>query len=170
MRIAVGALVFLFCCTSAFAQTRYPALEKEPACQTLTPAAAGGPLPTNPDVIVLRFLGVSNYELAYRDNVILLDAGIDKLAWWAPNNITPEEMTKHVTAIFLGHAHGEHLWDAPYIGEKTGALVVGDPIAMRWVRGTGRVNDKKMAVVKGLGGETFKFNGFSVEAVQGHHN
>src|SRR4029077_14939358 len=61
-------------------------------------------------------------------------------------------------------------WDAPYIGEKTGALVVGDPIAMRWVRGTGRVGDKKMAVVKGLGGETFKFNGFTVEAVQGHHN
>ena len=172
MRIAAGALVFLFFCTSAFAQTRYPALEKEPACQTLTPAAAGGPLPSNPDVIVLRFLGVSNYELAYRDNVILLDAGIDKLAWWAPNNITPEEMTKHVNAILIGHAHGEHLWDAPSIGEKTGALVVGDPIAMKWVRSTGRIGEKKMAVVKGLGGENeiFKFNGFTVEAVQGHHN
>ena len=147
MRIAAGALVFLFFCTSAFAQTRYPALEKEPACQTLTPAAAGGPLPSNPDVIVLRFLGVSNYELAYRDNVILLDAGIDKLAWWAPNNITPEEMTKHVNAILIGHAHGEHLWDAPSIGEKTGALVVGDPIAMKWVRSTGRIGEKKMVVV-----------------------
>ena len=41
---------------------------------------------------------------------------------------------------------------------------------MRWVRGTGRIADKKMAVVKGLGGETFKFNGFTVEAVQGHHD
>jgi hypothetical protein len=53
---------------------QYPALDQEPACQTLMPAAAGGPLPRNPDVLVLRFLGVSNYELAYRDNVILLDA------------------------------------------------------------------------------------------------
>ena len=170
MRVAAGALVFLFFCTSAFAQTRYPALEKEAACQTLMPAAAGGPLPSNPDVVVLRFLGVSNYELAYRDNVILLDAGIDKLAWWAPNNITPDEMTRHVDAILIGHAHGEHLWDAPSIGEKTGALVVGDPITMKWVRSTGRIGEKKMAVVKGLGGETFKFNGFTVEAVQGHHN
>jgi hypothetical protein len=171
MRFAAAALVALFVFSSvARGQTRYPSLEQEPACQSLTPAAAGGPLPQNPDVVVLRFLGVSNYELAYRDNVILLDAGIDKLAWWAPNNITTEQMTKHVNAIFLGHAHGEHLWDAPYIGEKTGALVVGDAISMRWVRGTGRVSDKKMAVVTGLGGETFKFNGFSVDAVQGHHN
>jgi L-ascorbate metabolism protein UlaG (beta-lactamase superfamily) len=172
MRIATGALALLFFTASAFAQTRYPALDREPACQTLMPAAAGGPLPANPDVLVLRFLGVSNYELVYRDNVILLDAGIDKLAWWAPNNITPEEMSKHVNAILIGHAHGEHLWDAPSIGEKTGALVVGDPIAMKWVRSTGRVAEKKMAVVKGLGGESeiFKFNGFTVQAVQGHHN
>jgi len=118
----------------------------------------------------MRFLGVSNYEFAYRDNVLLLDAAIDKLAWWAPNNITPEEMSRRVNAILIGHAHGEHLWDAPSIAEKTGALVVGDPISMKWVRSTGRVTDAKMAVVKGLGGETFKFNGFSVEAVQGHHN
>jgi L-ascorbate metabolism protein UlaG (beta-lactamase superfamily) len=170
MRIAAGAFVFLFLCSSAFGQSRYAALDQEPACRTLTPAAAGGPLPANPDVLVLRFLGVSNYELAYRDNVILLDAGVDKLAWWAPNNITPEEMTRRVDAILIGHAHGEHLWDAPLIADKTGALVVGDPIAMKWVRSTGRVGDKKMAVVKGLGGETFKFNGFTVEAVQGHHN
>jgi len=173
MRVAAAAVVALFAMHSlAFAQSKYPSLEQEPACQSLMPAAAGGPLPQNPDVVVLRFLGVSNYELAYRDNVLLLDAGLDKLSWWAPNKITPEEMTKHVNAILIGHAHGEHLWDAPFIGEKTGALVVGDPIAMKWVRGTGRVSEKSMAVVKGLGGENeiFKFNGFSVEAVQGHHN
>jgi L-ascorbate metabolism protein UlaG (beta-lactamase superfamily) len=170
MRVAAAALTALALSAPAFAQSSYPALDQEPACQTLMPAAAGGPLPRNPDVIVLRFLGVSNYELAYRDTVVLLDAGIDKLAWWAPNNITPDEMTKRVNAILIGHAHGEHLWDAPFMAEKTGALVVGDPIAMRWIRGTGRVNDKKMSVVKGLGGETFRFNGFTVEAVQGHHN
>src|SRR5262250_2575426 len=128
MRIAAGALAALFACSSALAQSRYPALDREPACETLTPSAAVGPLPRNPDVLVLRFLGVSKYELAYRDNFVLLDAGIDKLAWWAPNNITPDEMTKHVNAILIGHAHGEHLWDAPSIGQKTGALVVGDPI------------------------------------------
>src|SRR5512132_3808324 len=98
MRVAAAALAALLLSSTTFAQGSSPALDQEPACQSLMPAAAGGPLPRNPDVLVLRFLGVSNYELAYRDNVLLLDAGIDKLAWWAPNNITPEEMTKHVNA------------------------------------------------------------------------
>ena len=169
-RIAVVLLTLLAFASTASAQGSYPALDKEPACSSLMPTAAGGPRPQNPDVAVLRFLGVANYELAYRDNVVLLDAGIDMLSWWEQSDVTPEMMTKDVDAILIGHAHGEHLWDAPYIGEKTGALVVADPIAMRWIRGTGRVDDKKMAAVKGLGGETFKFNGFTVEAVLGHHN
>jgi L-ascorbate metabolism protein UlaG (beta-lactamase superfamily) len=152
------------------AQAQYPTLDREPACRSLMPTAAGGPRPQNPDVIVLRFLGVANYEMAHRDTVVLLDAGIDTLSWWEPSGVTPEMMTKDVDAILIGHAHGEHLWDAPYIGEKTGALVVADPIALRWIRGTGRVADAKMAAVKGLGGETFTFNGFTVEAVLGHHN
>ena len=147
MRLAAAAIftIALLLPVSSSAQSSYPALDQEPACQTLMPAAAGGPLPRNPDVLVLRFLGVSNYELAYRDSVILLDAAIDKLAWWAPNNVTPDEMTRHVNAILIGHAHGEHLWDAPFLAEKTGALVVGDPIAMKWVRSTGRIGEKKMA-------------------------
>jgi L-ascorbate metabolism protein UlaG (beta-lactamase superfamily) len=170
-RIAIALLAVLFAFTSvASAQGQHSSLDQEPACQSLVPTAAGGPRPQNPDVIVLRFLGVANYELAHRDNVVLLDAGIDTLSWWEPSGVTPEMMTKDVDAILIGHAHGEHLWDAPYIGEKTGALVVADPIAMRWIRGTGRIDDKKMAAVKGLGGETFTFNGFTVEAVLGHHN
>ena len=155
---------------SAGAQTGYPALAREPACQTLMPAAAGGPLPRNPDVIVLRYLGVSNYELTYKDTVILLDAAIDKLAWWAPNGVTPDEMTKRVHGIFIGHAHGEHLWDAPEIARKTGALVVGDPISIKWVRTTGLVPDTQTRAVTGSGGETFSFKGLTVEAVLGHHN
>jgi L-ascorbate metabolism protein UlaG (beta-lactamase superfamily) len=162
--------VLLAATISADAQTRYPALEREPACQTLVPAAAGGPLPQNPDVVVLRFLGVSNYELAYKETVLLLDAAIDKLAWWAPNGVTPQDMTKRVHGIFIGHAHGEHLWDAPAIARQTGALVVGDPISIKWVRSTGLVPDTQTRAVTGAGGETFSFNGLTVEAVLGHHN
>lgn len=160
----------IVCAVSADAQTRYPALDREPACQALTPAAAGGPLPQNPDVIVLRYLGVSNYELAYKDTVLLLDAAIDKLAWWAPNGVTPEEMTKRVHGIFIGHAHGEHLWDAPEIARRTGALVVGDPISIKWVRSTGLVPEAQTRAVTGGGGEIFTFKGLTVEAVLGHHN
>ena len=167
--LSIAALIVVLPSTAG-AQSAHPALGLEPACQTLMPAAAGGPLPKNQDVIVLRYLGVSNYELAYRDTVILLDAAIDKLSWWAPNGITPEEMTRRVHGIFIGHAHGEHLWDAPAIARKTGALVVGDPISTRWVRSTGLVPETQVRTVTGSGGETFKFDGLTVEAVLGHHN
>jgi L-ascorbate metabolism protein UlaG (beta-lactamase superfamily) len=147
-------------------------LAQEPVCQTLVPGAAGGSLPRSRDLAVLRYLGVSNYEMTYRDNVILLDAGIDKLPWWLPTGITRDGMTKHVNGIVIGHAHGEHLWDAPFIGQKTGAIVMADPISMKWMRSTGLLAEKQMVTVKGLPGDppAVKFNGFTVRAVQGHHN
>lgn len=166
----VAFVVFVVVPAARARQAAYPPLEREPACLTLTPTAAGGPAPVNPDVLVLRFLGVANYELAYRDTVILLDAGIDLLSWWEPSGVTPDMLTKDVDAILIGHAHGEHVWDAPAIAERTGALVVADPIAMRWIRGTGRVAEARTSTVKGAGGETFPFDGFTVEAVLGHHN
>jgi hypothetical protein len=49
------------------------ALAQDPACSTTKIAAAGGPMPKGLNTIVMRWLGVSNYELAYRDQVILFD-------------------------------------------------------------------------------------------------
>jgi L-ascorbate metabolism protein UlaG (beta-lactamase superfamily) len=173
---AVAVAASLIACVVAAplvsAQVWSSRLAQDPACQSLTPSAAGGPLPKDPNVMVLRYLGVSNYELAYRNVVVLLDAGIDKLPYWIPTGVSAADMTKHVNAILVGHAHGEHIWDAPMIAQKTGALVVTEPIGMNWIRSTGLVPEKQLATVLGLGApnETFKFTGFTVTAVQGHHN
>ena len=170
--VAMLLLAALVLSSDTNAQVWSSQLAQEPVCQTLTPGAAGGPLPTSQNLMVLRYLGVSNYELTYRDNVILLDAGIDKLPWWLPTGVSRDEMTRHVNGIFIGHAHGEHFWDAPFIAQKSGAFVMADPIAMRWIRSTGLVAEKQMVTVKGLPGDPppLKFNGFTVQAVQGHHN
>jgi hypothetical protein len=121
-RPITALLVILLAFASATAaQERYPALDKEPACGTLVPTAAGGPRPQNPDVIVLRFLGVANYELAHRDNIVLLDAGIDTLSWREQSGVTPEMMTKDVDAILIGHAHGERLRNSARVAEYTHA-------------------------------------------------
>ena len=51
----------------------------EPAAQprtSLVPAAAGGPMPSDRNVISLRWLGCACFELAYRNQVILLDPGM----------------------------------------------------------------------------------------------
>ena len=152
------------------AQGYHLGLADEPACQSLTPASAGGPMPNNQNLMVLRFLGVANYELTYRGQVILLDAGIELLPWWAQTGLTRDQITK-VDGIFIGHAHGEHLWDAPYIAERTGATVMGDPISAKFLREAG-LPEQQVAEVKGLGeeGDTATFDGFTVRAVHGYHN
>ena len=57
-------------------------LDQDPACQTLKPASTGGPLPQNPDILVLRYFSYGNFEVAYRGRVLLLDAftGSEKLS------------------------------------------------------------------------------------------
>jgi len=52
------------------------ALAQDPACQTPRIAAAGGKMPKGQNTVVLRYLGVSNYELAYRDQVLLFDTRV----------------------------------------------------------------------------------------------
>jgi hypothetical protein len=46
----------------------------------------------NQNVLILCYFGVSNYELTYREVVILLDAGIDKSPWWRPTGVSREDM------------------------------------------------------------------------------
>jgi len=42
---------------------------RDPACHTLTMAAAGGPLPRDPDTLVVRWIGFSNFELVYKGHI-----------------------------------------------------------------------------------------------------
>ena len=49
------------------------------ACESLVPASQGGPMPTG-DVAVLRWLGTSNYELAYHGKIVVMDTFYDRPA------------------------------------------------------------------------------------------
>ncbi|MBI2833788.1 MAG: MBL fold metallo-hydrolase [Acidobacteria bacterium] len=161
-------LLLLVCVLAApgVAQNGAKALADEPACQTLTLAAAGAPAPKDPSVMVLRWTGVSNFELAYRDAVILLDAYYDRPPRMHPIGVTREELKK-VNAIFIGHAHSDHISDAPFISERTGAFVAGGPPTVEYLQKVG-VPEQRIKMAKG--GEIFKFNGFEVRAILGHHN
>lgn len=137
------------------------------ACDGLVPAAVGGPKP--PDrVVVLRWLGTANYELAYRNTVVLLDAYYDR----GPRNrrigITPDAVT-HADVIFIGHAHFDHISDASSIALKTRALVVGAPQSIQVVLASG-VPASRTRVVTGKGGEVLQFDGFTVEPILAHHS
>jgi L-ascorbate metabolism protein UlaG (beta-lactamase superfamily) len=165
IRFAALAAVLALCATDAFAQGDRAAMQQDPACQSLTPVSAGGPAPKTPDTVVVRWLGMMNYELAYRDQVFLLNAYYDRLPHSHPIGITPADIRK-ATAIYVGHAHFDHIADAPEIAKRINAPIVGAPFGDALAMRAGlRPNQYK--VVKP--GELLKYSGVTVEAIQGAH-
>lgn len=141
-------------------------LSQEAACRTLTPAAIGGPMPKNQNVVVLRWLGHTNYELAYRDAVILLDAYYDRGPGSHPIGVAPKDF-KRADAILVGHAHFDHISDAATVAQRTGAPVVGATFGSDVVRKES-VPEKQIRTV--AGGEKLQFKSVSVQTALGHHN
>ena len=148
------------------AQGAKAAMQQDPACQSLTPVSAGGTAPKSPNTVVVRWLGWTNYEVTYRSNVFLLDAYYDRGPRMHPIGVAPTDIKK-ANAIFIGHAHFDHMSDAATVAKQTGAPVVGASFAGE-VLAKGGVAANQFKAVKG--GEVMQYPGVSVEAVLGHHN
>jgi L-ascorbate metabolism protein UlaG (beta-lactamase superfamily) len=142
-------------------------LEQEPACQTLQPASAGGPAPKNPDVLLLRYLGRANYEVAYRGRVLLLDTYYDnsRLPYGERFGVKESDITR-ADAIIVGHTHFDHFGDAPPIAKRTGAPIFVGPLPVKYLESQG-VPEKQIHVVRG--GETIKQDGYTIQTALGIH-
>jgi len=161
--LLAGAVLCLACASSA-QPVRF---EQEPACQTLQPASAGGPLPKSPDVLVLRYFSYGNYEVAYRGKVLLLDAFYDtsRSPLAAPVGLKESDITR-ADAIMVGHTHLDHFADAPAIAKRTGAPVFLAPPGLAYVRAHG-LPENQIHVVRG--GETIKQTGYTIQTALGIH-
>jgi L-ascorbate metabolism protein UlaG (beta-lactamase superfamily) len=136
-----------------------------PACRGKTPALTGGPLP--PDgILAIRWLGTTNFELAYGGQVYLLDAYYDRGPRNRPIGFGPKDV-KRAAAIFVGHAHFDHMSDAASVATQTGAMVVGAPTVTDTAISLG-LPEKQATTVRG--GEVLKYKGFSVEAILARHS
>src|SRR5215468_10951031 len=106
----------------ATAQTE-AAGEDPDACRSLVPTAMGGPMLGDAGKIMLRWLSTSNYELGYRGQVFLLDAYFERGPRNRPTGVVPSEV-RQTDAIFIGHAHFDHMSDAAPIAQRTKAKVI----------------------------------------------
>jgi L-ascorbate metabolism protein UlaG (beta-lactamase superfamily) len=142
-------------------------LDQEPACQTLQPASAGGPVPKNPDVLLLRSLGRANFEVAYRGRVLLLDAYYDnsRLPFGERFGVREADITR-ADAIIVGHTHFDHFGDAPPIAKRTGAPIFVGPLAVKYLESKG-VPGKQIHVVRG--GETIQQDGYTMQTALAIH-
>ena len=166
-RTICAVMALTMCAAAAQAQNgkSIAALADDPACQTPKVAAAGGPMPKGQNTVVLRYLGVSNYELTYRDQVLLFDTFYSRVWPARPLGVLPQDF-KRATAIFFGHGHWDHIADAPEVARQTGSKMFGAPPTTEWLKMQG-VPDPQIVTWKG--GESQTFNGFSVQAIHAHH-
>ena len=109
------------------ADPHFAAMPPDAACSTAKLVSTGGPTPRNPHTLAVRWTGFSNFELAYRDKIILLDAFIDRGSNYPPLGFAAADV-KRADVIVIGHAHFDHMSDAASIALRTGALVVGAPV------------------------------------------
>jgi L-ascorbate metabolism protein UlaG (beta-lactamase superfamily) len=159
--VAAAALVALITDVAA----RGTAAEGE-ACRSLVPAAMGGPLLVDDNKIALRWLSTSNYELVYHGQVFLLDAYFERGPRNRPTGIVPGEVAK-TDAIFIGHAHFDHISDVGPIAQRTKAKVFGAPITIETAYKLGVPAGQGTTVV---GGETLQFPGVTVDAALAQHS
>ncbi|MGD0436048.1 MAG: MBL fold metallo-hydrolase [Bryobacteraceae bacterium] len=154
-------------CAACVPTAQAAQFDQEPACQTLQPASAGGPLPKSPDVLVLRYFSYGNYEVAYRAKVLLLDAFYDnsRSPLAAPVGLKESDITR-ADAILIGHTHLDHFADAPAVAKRTGAPVFLGPPGLGYVKAHG-LAEKQIHVVRG--GETIQQPGYTIQTALGIH-
>jgi L-ascorbate metabolism protein UlaG (beta-lactamase superfamily) len=114
----------------------------------------GGPMPKGGGKILLRWLSTSNYELVYRGQVLLLDTYFDRGPRNRPTGVVPDQVKK-VDAIFIGHAHFDHISDVGPIATRTKAPVYGAPITIETAYKLGVPQGQGHAV---SGGETIEIS------------
>jgi L-ascorbate metabolism protein UlaG (beta-lactamase superfamily) len=158
-----GLILAAMLATSTHAQTFR---QDQDACTSLIPAAMGGPIPTDKNVIGLRWLSTSNYELTYHGQVFLLDAYFERGPRNRPTGVVPAEV-KRADAIFLGHAHFDHMSDAVPIAQRTKAKVYGAQITIETALKLGLGPDQSHVVV---GGDTLKLPDLTVDTALAQHS
>jgi len=136
-------------------------------CDSLVPALVGGPVPSaSSDIAVLRWLGNSNYEIAYRGKVFLLDTYYDRTARNHPIGFSARQVTR-ADVILVGHAHFDHISDIGPVSRQTRAPVIGSPITIEVAQKLGMPKEQGMVA---RGGESFKFGDVTVDAALARHS
>ena len=158
---AVAAFGLLMFASAFTAQT------SDPGCENPVLVSTGGAFPRDPNTLVVRWTGFSNYELAYKGDVLLLDAYFDRGSIFPPLGFKAADI-KRVNVILIGHGHVDHMSDAASVGIRTGALVVGAPVTTEKLL-TQSINPKQVRTVTGKGGELLKFAHYTIEPILGRH-
>src|SRR5215471_12666202 len=137
------------------------------ACNSHTPAVIGGPTPPpESDTVVVRWLGNANFEFAYKGKTYLFEAYFDRTPRAHKLGFTAADVKK-AEAVFVSHAHFDHISDIGPVARQTGAKIVGAPISAEVAKKLGAPESQ---IVVAKGGETMKFGDATMEIALAQHS
>jgi L-ascorbate metabolism protein UlaG (beta-lactamase superfamily) len=137
------------------------------ACSSYQAAVTGGPLPPpESDTVVIRWLGNANFEFAHKGKVYLFDAYFNRTPRSHEIGVTATDVTQ-AEAIFVSHAHFDHISDIGAVARQTGAPVIGAPITAETAKTLGAPENQ---IVVAKGGETMRFGDATVEIALAQHS
>jgi hypothetical protein len=88
------------------------------------------------DRVIMSWVGVTNFAMAIRGHVVLLDAWVPRGTHSGYVPSSPDELAKLAPeAIFIGHAHFDHAADSVPIAQASGATIVGSAEQCAELRG-----------------------------------
>src|SRR5712671_7585630 len=161
------ALSMLAVCLGVSGAASAAARSLPAACDSHDAAITGGPLPpSGSDTLVIRWLANTNFEFGYNGKVYLFDSYFDRKARNHKLGFKAADVKK-AEAIFVSHAHFDHISDIGPVAKQTGAPVVGSPITAQTAIKLG-VPKKQIVVAKG--GETMKFGDATLEVALARHS
>jgi L-ascorbate metabolism protein UlaG (beta-lactamase superfamily) len=145
-----------------------PLESTDPGCRVARLVSTGGPGPASPQTLAIRWAGYANYEIAYANQVLLLDAAFDRGSTFPPLGFAVSDV-KRADAILIGHGHADHMSDAAAVAAQTGALVIGAPVTAEKLR-TQSLDPKQIRAVTGRGGEEVTVGPIRIEPILGRHS
>ncbi len=162
--LAVGVSAFIVSANlprSTFAQPI------DRGCRERTLVSTGGAFPENPQTLAIRWTGFSNFELAYKGEILLLDTYFDRGALFPPLGFKAADISR-ATGILIGHGHFDHMSDAASVATRTGAVVVGAPVTTEKLLAQ-NVDRSHVRTVTGKGGEELTIGRFKVRPILARH-
>ncbi len=130
--------------------------------------STGGPAPHDPHTLAVRWTGFSNFELAYRDKIILLDAFIDRGSNYPPLGFAAERREarrrdRHRPRPFRSYG-GCGLDRACGPGRSSSARRSRPKSSL-----SQSVPAAQIRTVTGKHGEVLQFDGFTIEPILARH-
>ena len=127
--------------------------------------------------VTMTYLGNAGWQIEAAHKIILVDPYLSEFGPEPdPNDpdpiLVPDEAQidariHHADYILITHGHPDHMLDAPYISNKTGAVIICTGSHANIARAYG-VPDERLIVV--LGGEDYQFEGFSLRIMPSLHS